>query len=108
MPVELMLASMSNREFVEWQAYFRLEPFGAERADLRAGIVAATVANVAGGRRKGQAVKPGDFMPDFTKAAPAAGGEIDREAVARQVRLSFAGVAQARGPARGKTKGTGG
>lgn len=93
MPVDVMLASMSNREFVEWQAYFGIEPFGEERADLRAGIVAATVANAAGGRGKGRAAKPTDFMVDFAKArggAPA--GEIDREAVARQVRMTFAGI----------------
>ena len=97
-----MLANMSNREFVEWQAYYGLEPFGEERADLRAGIVSATVANAAGGRGKGRAAKPTDFMVDFSKARGAPGGSIDREAVARQVRMTFAGVRPTRGKAGGK------
>lgn len=47
--------------------YNRLDPFGNERADMHAGIVAATVAN-AMGRKKGQkAYKAADFMPDFGK-----------------------------------------
>lgn len=44
--------------------YAKLEPFGEERADLRAGIVAATIANAH--RRKGsKPFKPSDFMPAF-------------------------------------------
>ena len=39
---------MSSREFAEWLAYERLEPFGPERADARAALVAQTVANYAG------------------------------------------------------------
>jgi hypothetical protein len=34
--------TMSGRELTEWMAYDSLEPFGDQRADLRAGIVAAT------------------------------------------------------------------
>lgn len=36
---------VDSAEFVEWQAYDRLEPFGEDRADLRAGIIASTLAN---------------------------------------------------------------
>jgi len=53
-------------EFKEWLAYMRINPFGEERADLRAGIVASTIANV--NRGKGQrAFNPSDFMPDFDR-----------------------------------------
>lgn len=55
---------MSSAEFVEWQAYHQIEPFGEERADLRAGIVAATVAN-RGRSKKDKVFKPKDFMPRF-------------------------------------------
>ena len=52
------------REFATWMAYARVEPFGEERADLRAGIVAATIANA--NRGKGiKAFEPADFMPTF-------------------------------------------
>ena len=51
-------------EFAEYFAYWLVEPWGAERADLRAGIIAATTANIH--RRKGRrAYKPGDFIPKY-------------------------------------------
>ena len=53
---------LNSREFAEWLAYYNLEPWGEERADLRAGIIAATVANAAPGRR-GRTFQPKDFMP---------------------------------------------
>jgi hypothetical protein len=33
-------------EFTEWQAYYELEPFGEEIADLRHGVATAVLANV--------------------------------------------------------------
>lgn len=59
-----MLAEMSSAQFAEWRAYAQIEPFGEDRADLRAGIVASTIANA--NRGKGQ--KPftaQQFMPSF-------------------------------------------
>jgi hypothetical protein len=56
---------MSQRELEEWKAFYELEPWGTRPADLRAGIVASTVANTA--RRKGAApFRPKSFMPDRT------------------------------------------
>jgi len=53
---------------MEWIAFHSLEPWGEERADLRAAIVASTIANV--NRAKGQpAFKVADFMPEFDRAA---------------------------------------
>lgn len=37
---------MSSREFSEWMAYDRVDPFGPRRDDLRAGSIAAMIANV--------------------------------------------------------------
>lgn len=54
---------MSAREFAEWMAYYRLEPFGEERADLRAGIIASASVNV--WAKRGRSAKPSDFMPKF-------------------------------------------
>lgn len=56
---------ISAEEFAEWVAYFSAEPWGEERADLRSGIIAATVANChAQGRKQ---FKAEDFMPSFGK-----------------------------------------
>ena len=59
---------MPYRILRDWMAYAALEPFGEERADLRAGIVAATLANVHRGEKQ-KAFKPSDFMPKFGDAA---------------------------------------
>lgn len=62
---------MSAQELTEWIAYDALEPIGEQRADLRAGIISATVANCH--RAKGDPFKPSDFMPflDKPKQTPA-------------------------------------
>lgn len=52
-----MLDNMSSREFAEWMAYNRLEPFGDLRADYRSGMLAALVAQAFGAD-----AKPEDFM----------------------------------------------
>lgn len=51
-------------------AFDSLEPVGELRADVRAGLVAATVANVHRGRGQ-RAFTPGDFMPFSHRARPA-------------------------------------
>lgn len=70
-----MLSEMDSRQYAEWMAYARLEPFGEDRADLRMGIIASTIANTS--RGKGQkAYKPQDFIPQFEN-------ETEEEAGAR-------------------------
>lgn len=69
MTVEELLGRISSRELSEWQAYFETDPFGEERADLRAGIIAAIIANIY--RKKGaKPFKPSDFMPKYRKQGP--------------------------------------
>lgn len=63
--VDAMLAGLTTRQFLGWQHYAAVEPFGEERADLRAGIISATIANVFAG--KSRSFKPADFMPRFTR-----------------------------------------
>jgi hypothetical protein len=58
-----MLEEISARTLREWMAYYALDPWGDERADLRSGIVAATLANIHRGKRA--AFRPRDFMPRF-------------------------------------------
>jgi hypothetical protein len=65
--VDDMLASITSRQLREWMEFYRLEPFGEERADLRAGIIASTIANVNRSSRTAKAFSPKDFMPDFDR-----------------------------------------
>ena len=79
-----MLGEISSRDFAEWMAYSRLEPWGEERADLRAGIVASTIAN--SNRGKGQKpFKPQQFMPDFEP-------ETEEQAAARLMARAMAAL----------------
>lgn len=81
MPVGQLLASVSSRELTEWQAFFRLEPFGEDRADLRAGIIASTVANTARDpKQRKKPFLPREFMPQF-------GGEEEADEEAEQAAL---------------------
>lgn len=55
-------ARMDSREFAEWEAYFAIEPWGEERADLRAALLTCLTANL--NRKKGAPpYRPADFMP---------------------------------------------
>ncbi|MFD3573844.1 hypothetical protein [Streptomyces sp. NPDC058644] len=57
---------MSSRELTEWMAYERITgPLDARlRGDISAAIVAATVANSQGAKKK---AKPSDFIPTWFK-----------------------------------------
>lgn len=46
-------------------AYAQVEPFGPMRDDNRAGVVAATIANLFGRRKGESAVQPIEFFPDL-------------------------------------------
>lgn len=79
-----MLAEMTSAQLSEWMAFYRLEPWGEERADLRAGIVASTIAN--SNRGKGQKpFKPQQFMPDFEP-------ETEEQAAARLMARAMAAL----------------
>ncbi len=79
-----MLGEISSRQFAEWMAFYRLEPWGEERADLRAGIVASTIAN--SNRGKGQKpFKPQQFMPEFEP-------ETEEQAAARLMARAMAAL----------------
>jgi hypothetical protein len=50
MSVRRCQQEISSAEFGEWIAFYSIEPFGDRYADLRAGVVASTVANVNRGK----------------------------------------------------------
>lgn len=61
----LLLRDMSDITLGLWMALYRIDPWGEERADLRAGIVASTVVNMAGKtlREGAKPSCPHDYMP---------------------------------------------
>ena len=64
---DMMLSMMPYRVYQDWVTYSELEPFGQERADLRAGIIAATIANCLARRKGKPAFRIRDFMPKFDR-----------------------------------------
>lgn len=54
---------MRPSELGQWFALSRIDPWGEQRADLRAAIIASTTANSMAKKRDGSAFKPKDFMP---------------------------------------------
>lgn len=53
---------MGSREFSEWMAYYGIEPWGEDRADLRVALLTSLTANI--NRKSGSPpLRPADFMP---------------------------------------------
>ena len=61
-PIDEMLTRIPAETLAEYMAYDRIEPIGEVRADLRAGIIASTVANHSMSPPK-EPMRPLDFMP---------------------------------------------
>jgi len=87
---------IDSREFAEWVAEFRLEPWGEIRSDLRAGIVAS--AALAPWCKKGHEPRPIDMMPKFggVKSKPRQ-TEAEMKAVWARAVAGFAKAAQRKG-----------
>ena len=64
-----MLAEMSTVELGTWLALYGIDPWGEERADLRAGIIASQLWNVHGNKSV-----PADFMPYAERETKPDGG----------------------------------
>lgn len=69
------MADMPSHIYADWMRYYKVEPFGEERADLRMGIMTANLMAALSslsaqfaGKGRGKSFKPRDFMP-FSKAA---------------------------------------
>lgn len=52
-------------ELLEWEAFYRLEPWGEERMDLRFATLMAIVLNKLNFTKDAKSVMPEDLMPDF-------------------------------------------
>lgn len=62
MTVRELLARMDSHEFSEWMAYYGIEPFGQERDNLHAGIVAKAVYDVHQDPKRRRDISPVDFV----------------------------------------------
>jgi len=82
-----MLAEMRPSELGQWIALMQVEPWGAYRDDVRAGVAAACLAPMWGKRKDGQGFKPTDFMPDFEPQQ-----ELDSNDLSKRFRTLFAGA----------------
>lgn len=60
---------MDSHEFAEWIAYSQIEPFGQDRGDLPAAIIASVIANVHRSEQQ-QPYTPADFIPNFEPHKP--------------------------------------
>lgn len=62
-PIAELQGRISSRDFAEYWAHSKLEPWGVEHDDRRSGIVAATIANVnRDPKKRPQPYQAEDFM----------------------------------------------
>lgn len=55
---------MTSREYIEWVAFYQLEPWGYAADNFRAATIAAVIANTARDTKKRRKpFQPADFMP---------------------------------------------
>lgn len=88
MTVAELLDRMSSKEFAEWMAYYLVEPFGEERADLRQAMTTSGIANLLQVQAKQPKwTKPGDFMP-FSENAQKKTVTADAQALPPEVLLA--------------------
>lgn len=69
----MLQASIGHAEYMEWRAYYQIEPWDETRADWRAGMIASVIANVNRGKDQ-RAYKPDEFMPRFGQTPAASAG----------------------------------
>lgn len=75
---------LTSRELLDWMAFWRLEPWGAEIESWRAGMIAATIANAnRDPKRQRKPFEPSDFMPRFDGLDEPEQSLEDHEAILR-------------------------
>jgi hypothetical protein len=82
-----MYRDMTASDLLEWEALYAIDPWGEQRADLRAGIIAS--ATVAPHCRKHQMPKPADFMPFCGKRTPRQQTVAEIKAIAEEVKRTW-------------------
>lgn len=78
---------MSSREFAEWQAYYRLEPFGPDRQDAGHAITSMVVAETnRDSKKRSQPYTVQDFLPIFSEEQAE---QVSRDQLESKVRAAF-------------------
>lgn len=83
-----MLRRLTAKQFLEWEHYARLEPFGELRADYRAALIASVIANV----NRGSKQKPytlEDFLLKFAEEPVRKQTVEDQLAVAKMIAMMY-------------------
>ena len=83
-PVAELQERISFEEFLEWRAFYDLDPFGYQRHDLNTGIILAHVMSAMGAKN----VKPSDFMPNFERLSSDNSENVKRMATMFQAFMS--------------------
>ena len=82
---------MDSREFGEWMAFYKMNPWGSDRDNLHAGIIASTVANVnRNPKRKRDPYVAKDFLLSF-------GGEKKKKVDGMAMFNQFKALAKSKG-----------
>ncbi|KKN11907.1 hypothetical protein LCGC14_1021880 [marine sediment metagenome] len=87
MTVEKLLTTITARELTEWRAYDSIQPFGDERADLRAASIRQAVIAVHA-KKKSDQPKLADCMLKF---------EAKKKQTALQIEQILKGFVKAKG-----------
>jgi len=86
-----LLARISSAELTEWMAFDAIDPFGDERADLRAGVIAAVTANHSFAPPS-KPKRPSDYMLFSDQKEPEPVLLADPEEQARLIKRAVFGV----------------
>jgi hypothetical protein len=77
-----MLDALTASQMAEWEAFFKLEPFGTEMDNLRTGMICSTIMNAVTAifhdSKKGKPHRyvPSDFFPDGEEKKPQTAEEM--------------------------------
>lgn len=83
--VDRMLHSLTAKQFFEWEAYARLEPFDEVREDYRAASIVTMIANVNRGVKQ-QPYRYKDFLLNFEEQE----AKSQQQTVEQQIALAYA------------------
>lgn len=89
--VRELLASLDAAELHDWVAYYAIDPWDEARNDLRAGMIAAVIANVNSRKKR---FKPSDFMPRYEQPKPQT--PADLKAMAMRWTAALGGIVKQR------------
>ena len=88
-----LFSRLTSSEVTQWLAFYSLDPWDGVRGDLRAGIVASTIANANRGKDQ-KAFVPDDFMPDFDREPTPKNSTVEQQrAVVNAIRAQLGDTA---------------